>query len=86
MEEKEVKKPSYEELEEKVRAYAGLNNQLYQQIMSVNMNNLYKRLDYLFQVLNVHAKDNSLFDSEFIIECADEIKDIMTPPKKETEE
>ena len=90
MEEKEVKKPTYEELEKevaelknRVNGYVGLNNQLYQQVMAANMTNLYKRLDYLFKVLEVHAKDNSLFGSSFIGECEEEIVSIMTPPKEE---
>lgn len=93
MEEKEVKKLTYEELEkknaeleEKVRGFSALNNQLYQQVMAANMTNLYRRLDYLFKVLEVAAKDSSVFDADFIINCADEVKEIMTPPKQETEE
>ena len=38
-------------------------------------------MDYLFKVLEL--KD--CFDSEFVIACSDEIKELMTPPV-ETEE
>lgn len=86
MEEKEVKQ-TYEELEaqvkkyeEEIKAYVALNNQLYQQLITSNMSNLYKRLDYLFKVLE--TKD--CFNSEFIISCAEEVQKIMTP--EETKE
>lgn len=88
MEEKEVKKPTYEELEATVakyendiKAYSGLNTQLYQQLLQANMANVYKRLDYLFKVVENFER----FDSDFIISCIDEIRQIMTPeePVKE---
>lgn len=82
MEEKEVKKPTYEELqaqvskyEQEIAAYKGLNNQLYQQLMGANMQNLYKRLDYLFMV--VRYEDS--FKSDFVVSCIEEIQQIMTP-------
>lgn len=88
MEEKEVKKATYEELEVKVvecekeiAAYKGLNNQLYQQLMSANIANLYKRLDYLFKVV----ENKETFDSDFTASCVEEIKQIMTPESVKTE-
>lgn len=88
MEEKEVKR-TYEELEalvtkyeNDIKAYAGLNNQLYQQLMSANMTNVYKRLDYLFKVLECQ----NCFPGDFIISCTDEIQNIMTPPEEEKQE
>lgn len=92
MEEKKVKEatePTYEELKkelielkQKLIGTNAMNTQLYQQLVSANMENLYKRLDYLFKVLSVHAKDNSLFTAEFIQECEKEIIDLMSPAKE----
>lgn len=87
----EEKKLTYEELEALVKKYSqelegykGLNNQLYQQLMGANMANLYKRLDYLFKVVDTNY---ICFDSEFVSKCAEEIMQIMTPPEEpETKE
>lgn len=85
MEEKEVKKPSYEDLaalvskyEKESIAYKGLNSQLYQQLVNTNMANLYKRLDYLFKVVD----SNAGFTSDFVIKCTEEIEQIMSPEEE----
>lgn len=87
MEEKNKKvqaeKPSYEQLEKELVGIKGMNNQLMMQLQQMNMGNLFKRLDYLFKV--VELKD--AFNSDFALKCAEEIEGLMTPPEEpETED
>ena len=51
-------------------------------LQQANMTNMFKRMDYLFKVLEL----KQCFDSEFIIACSDEIKELMTPPVENEEE
>lgn len=81
-ENKEVKdKPSYEELTEKVAGLEGLNQQLIMRLQSENLGNLFKRLDYLFKVV----ENKEAFDTDFVAECTKEIKEFMTPMQKPDE-
>jgi hypothetical protein len=72
---KEQKKMSYEELE-------ALANNLYNRLQQVEMSNVFKRLDYLFKVVeNIHS-----FPQEFADKCVAEIAEFMTIPEtKEAE-
>lgn len=86
MEEKNEKvqaeKPSYEQLEREVAGLKGMNNQLIMQLQQMNMGNLFKRLDYLFKVLEVAPKfPADVFSPEFVTQCAKEIEVHMTPPE-----
>ena len=76
---KEVKKLSYEELE---KVAHGLNNQcqtLYKELQNANMLNTFKRLDYLFKVVeNINE-----FPQEFTKHCIEEVVNIMTVPEEE---
>ena len=76
---KEVVKPTYEELQssmyqmtEQLNKYYKENQYLIQQINS--MNNTFTRLNYLFKVL----ENSQHFNSDFIISCVDEIESCMT--------
>ena len=73
----ENKKLTYEQLQ---NVAANLSTQVQQ----LNMYNAFKRLDYLFKVVD----SNGPFDSDFILTCVDEIKKIMTieENKEETTE
>ena len=79
MEEKkvQVEKPSYEQLEREVTGLKSMNNQLIMQLQQMNMGNLFKRLDYLFKV--VEFKD--AFNSSFYKKCIEEIEGYMTLPE-----
>lgn len=80
MEEKEkvqAEKPSYEQLEREVAGLKSMNNQLIMQLQQVNMGNLFKRLDYLFKVVELREA----FNADFAKRCADEIEEHMTPPE-----
>lgn len=80
MEEKEklqAEKPSYENLEREVAGLKSMNNQLIMQLQQMNMGNLFKRLDYLFRVVEFREA----FNADFAKRCADEIEEHMTPPE-----
>ena len=68
------KKLSYEELEKAANELLMQNQQLYTELHKANMSNVFKRLDYLFKVVEF----NTVFDTEFVNNCAAEIKDMMT--------
>lgn len=72
---KQEKKLSYEELE-------NVANNLYIRLQQADMANMFKRLDYLFKV--VENVDN--FPQEFTKQCVDEIVNIMTISTEETKE
>lgn len=84
MEEKEVKKvePTVEQYKNAFEALRSQNAQLIHQLQNANMNNLFKRLDYLFKVV----ENAAMFDETFVDQCTAEIKELMTPPSSETEE
>lgn len=69
---KEVKKLSYEELE-------NMCNRLYIELQNANMVNMFKRLDYLFKV--VEFKNS--FSKEFAEMCIREVESLMTVTAEE---
>jgi hypothetical protein len=78
MEEKSTattEKPSYEQLERELAGIKSMNTQLIAQLQQVNLGNLFKRLDYLFKVLE--TKD-AFTNSEFVTKCAKEIEGHLT--------
>lgn len=79
---KEQKKLSYEELQNVASQLSQQNQQLNIMLQQANITNIFKRLDYLFKIL----ENKGCFDSDFVITCADEIKDIITGPVEETKE
>lgn len=81
MEEKEVVKaePTIEQYKYTVEALKSQNAQLIYQLQNANMNNIFKRLDYLFKVVEQAA----MFDEAFVDQCVAEIKELMTPPEPE---
>lgn len=81
-EKEKTQKMSYEQLEQVAHQLSEQARQLYSQLQQSNMTNMFKRLDYLFRVL----ENGSRFDKEFLDKCISEIKDIMTVPESEEEE
>lgn len=95
MEEKEIKpkmtveqpkKMSYEELEGIAHQLSEQARNLHNELMStrqklneMNAFNMFKRLDYLFKVLENESK----FASEFVETCSDEIVEILTLPDED---
>lgn len=80
-----TKKLSYEELENVCHQLSAQSQQLNAQnqqlramVNEANLTNLYKRLDYLFEVIN---KDNPYLSTDFKKECAAEIEALMAAPE-----
>lgn len=84
MEEKEVTKaePTIEQYKKFVEALKSQNAQLMYQLQGANLNNMFKRLDYLFKVV----ENAAMFDEAFVDQCIAEIKELMTPPEEEKTE
>lgn len=76
------KKLSYEELENVAKQLSDQSEMLYMKLQEANMTNAYKRLDYLFKVLENEVS----FKEDFVEKCAEEIVAIMTIPEEETKE
>ena len=80
----EVDGLSDEELENVAHQLSEQVRQLYTKLQEANMINIFKRLDYLFKVVEHSSK----FDIEFLEKCISEIQEILTIPenKEETNE
>lgn len=85
----ETKKLSYEELENVCHQLSAQSQQLNAQnqqlkamVNEANLTNLYKRLDYLFEVIN---RDNKYLSDTFKSKCAEEIEMLMATPEDESQ-
>ena len=64
-------KMSYEQLENVAHQLSEQAKHLYAKLQEANMTNMFKRLDYLFKVVeNAHA-----FSEEFVAKCVAEIEE-----------
>ena len=73
-------KLTYEQLEQVAEQLSEQTRQLYNQLKSASLNNMFKRLDYLFKVV-----ENSIqFPDDFVSECVSEIVNTITI-KEDTE-
>lgn len=72
------KKLSYEELENVAKQISEQNRMLVQKLNEQNNFNLFKRLDYLFKVVEFSVN----FKQEFVDRCTDEIEQIITIPEE----
>lgn len=86
-ENKEVKKLSYEQLEEAAKqisqqaeAVFRENKQLKQALQQASLANLYKELELKFKVL----KYEEMFTSDFVQMCINSIQEVMTPVEEES--
>lgn len=75
-------KMSYEQLEQVAHQLSEQARQLYSQLQKSNLNNMFKRLDYLFKIV----ENSHMFNQDFLEKCIKEIEDIMTIPESEGEE
>lgn len=80
-ESQKTQKMSYEQLEQVAHQLSEQTRQLYSQLQQVNLNNMFKRLDYLFRVVENFRH----FDTKFVTKCVNEIKELLTVPE-DTEE
>lgn len=84
MEEKEVKegqsqKMTYEQLESVAHQLSEQNRELRMKLQQMDMMNIFKRLDYLFKIVENQEK----FNKEFVNKSKEEIVALMTIPEEE---
>ena len=84
MEEKNTKEGtlSYDQLKEVAAQLQHENQQLRSTLVRVDYSNKFKRLDYLFKVLDNYVH----FDDDFVASCIKEIQDMMTIKEESTED
>ena len=70
---------SYEQLNDICSELYQQNQQMKRQIHQMNIENMFKRLDYLFKVIENSGK----FDAGFVDMCTEEIQQAMTAPEEE---
>ena len=71
-------KLSYEQLETVAHQLSEQAKQLYMKLQAANMSNMFKRLDYLFKVV----ENGHIFKQDFFEKCIAEIEEIMTVPEE----
>ena len=79
---KEIERPekmSYEQLENVAHQLSEQAKQLYMKLQEANINNIFKRLDYLFKVV----ENGHMFKQDFLDKCMVEIEELMTVPEEE---
>mgnify|MGYP000977978757 CR=1 FL=1 len=69
---------SYEQLENVAHQLSEQNRQLFNKLQELNMSNVFKRLDYLFKVI----ESGHMFNEDFLGKCIHEIEDLMTVQNK----
>ena len=82
---KETEKPekmSYEQLENIAHQLSEQARKLYSQLQQSNMTNMFKRLDYLFKVV----ENGHMFKQDFLEKCIAEIEELMTVPEEAEED
>ena len=75
-------KLSYEQLENVAHQLSEQTKQLYMKLQAANMDNMFKRLDYLFKVV----ENGHMFKQDFLEKCIAEIEEIMTVPEETDKE
>ena len=72
-------KMSYEQIENIAHQLSEQNRQLFAKLQELNMANMFKRLDYLFKVV----ENGHMFKQDFLKKCIDEVESLMTVPEQE---
>lgn len=72
---KEDRKLTYEQLNDACQQLFQQNQQLRLQLQEANMVNVFRRMDYLFKVLEL---SNCFKDQEFVASCEEELKEALT--------
>ena len=75
-------KLSYEQLENVAHQLSEQAKQLYMKLQAANMSNMFKRLDYLFKVI----ENGHMFKQDFLEKCIAEIEELMTVPEEVEED
>lgn len=76
------KKLSYEELENVCHQLSEQSRTLYQKLQEANLTNMFKRLDYLFAII----ENKAAFPEDFVKKCIDEVVTSMTLPEEKEED
>lgn len=74
-------KISYEQLENVAHQLSEQNRQLLAKLQELNMSNIFKRLNYLFKVI----ESGNMFKQYFLKKCIEEVESLMTVPEQEEE-
>jgi hypothetical protein len=74
-------KMSYDQLESVAHQLSEQNRQMFAKLQELNMANMFKRLDYLFKVI----ENGHMFKQDFLEKCIAEIESLITIPKQEEE-
>lgn len=77
-----TEKLTYEQLENVAAELQKRCATLYNELQNANMFNVFKRLDYLFKV--VESKE--VFPTDFVENCVTEVMSLMTPPETPCED
>lgn len=80
--ENQPKQLSYEDLKNIAGQLQQQNMQMRKALSELNYENMFKRLDYLFEVVKVPH----MFNDEFVGKCAEEIQSMLTIPEKDKED
>ena len=78
----QVKRPeklSYEQIENIAHQLSEQNRQLLAKLQELNMANMFKRLDYLFKVI----ENGHMFKQYFLEKCIEEVESLMIVPEQE---
>ena len=78
----QVKKYSYEELENICHQLSEQARNLYIQLQEANLNNMYTRLNFLFKVL----ENQISFEPKFVEDCSNEIVTLMAIKEQDDKE
>ncbi len=79
-------KLTYEQLENVCHQLSEQSRALYQKLQEASMENFFKRLDYLFKVVDNAIAFTSRGYQDFISKCVEEIVSSMKIPEPEEEE
>ena len=80
--ENQPKQLSYEDLKNIAGQLQQQNMQMRKALSELNYENMFKRLDYLFEVIKVPH----MFNDEFVSKCAEEIQSMLTISEKDKED
>ena len=80
--ENQPKQLSYEDLKNIAGQLQQQNMQMRKALSELNYENMFKRLDYLFEVVKV----THMFSDEFVSKCTEEIQNMLTIPEKDKED
>ena len=80
--ENQPKQLSYEDLKNIAGQLQQQNMQMRKALSELNYENMFKRLDYLFEVVKVPH----MFSDEFVSKCTEEIQNMLTIPEKYKED